>query len=155
MSIKNRIAEDIKRAMKAGEKDRLGVLRMLKAKIQEAEVNRRAREGADYELSDEETTQALSTYAKQRRDSIQAYTDAGRDELAAQEQAELAVVQYYLPQQLSEDDVRCIVADAVAATGASSPREMGAVMQAVMPQVKGRADGKLVNRLVRESLGDG
>lgn len=152
MSLKQRIVEDIKTAMKSGDRDRLGVLRMLKSRIQEAEVAGRAKQGPQYELSDDEVIQVCTSYAKQRRDSIEAYTQAGRTELAAREQAELRVVQDYLPGQLSEDELRKIVAEAVTKTGASSAREMGAVMKAVMPGVKGRADGKLVNRIVRELL---
>lgn len=152
MSIKQRLADDMKSALKAGEKDRLGVLRMLRSRIQEAEVAGRGKQGADYQLTDEEIVQALSTYAKQRRDSITAYREAGRDELASREEAELAIVRSYLPEQLSEEELKRLIGEAIAESGASSPAQMGAVMKAVMPRVQGRADGKLVNRLVRELL---
>ncbi len=153
MTIQERLAADMKDAMRARETDRLNVIRMLRSKIQESEVAIRSKRGVDAKLSEEEAVGAISAYAKQRRDSIAAYTEAGREDLAAKEQAELALITCYLPEQLSEDDVRKIVADAVAESGASSPKEMGAVMQLVMPKVKGRADGKLVNRIVREALG--
>ena len=152
MSITQRIVEDMKTAMKAREKDRLGTLRMLKSKLQMAEVDLRAKKGRDYELEDEQALQALSSYAKQRRDSIESYEKAGRSDLAAKERIELEVVQEYLPAQLGEDDVREIVKQAIAEINASSPDDMGAVMKVVMPKVKGVADGKLVNQLVRDLL---
>ena len=153
-AIKQRIAEDIKAAMKAGDKDRLGTLRMVKSKLQMAEVDLRAKNGCAYELDDEQALQALSNYAKQRRDSIESYEKAERPDLAAKERVELEIVQEYLPAQLGEDDVREIVKQAIAEINASSPKDMGAVMKVVMPMVKGVADGKLVNQLVRELLQD-
>jgi len=152
MSISQRIVEDMKTAMKAGDKDRLGTLRMLKSKLQMAEVDLRAKKGLDYVLEDEQALGALSSYAKQRRDSIESYDKAGRPDLAAKERAELEIVQEYLPAQLGEDDVREIVKQAIAEVNASSPDDMGAVMKVVMPKVKGVADGKLVNQLVRDLL---
>jgi hypothetical protein len=152
MSLKQVIAEDLKTAMKLRAQDRVETLRMARARMLEAEVALRASMGRDYELSDEEAIKALAGYAKQRRDSIESYRQAGRDDLAAQEEAELAIIQEYLPRQLTEDDVRAIVAKAIAATGATSPRQMGQVMKAVMPQVQGAADGKLVSRIVNEML---
>ena len=152
MSIAQRISEDVKTAMKARATDRLGTLRMLKSKLQMAEVDLRAKKGRDYQLDDEQALQALSSYAKQRRDSIESFEKAGRPDLAAKERIELEVVQEYLPAQLGEDDVREIVKQAIAETNASSPDDMGAVMKVVMPKVKGVADGKLVNKLVRALL---
>jgi uncharacterized protein YqeY len=152
MSLKQVIAEDLKSAMKLRAQDRVEVLRMARARMLEAEVALRASMGRDYELSDEEAIKALAGYAKQRRDSIESYRQAGREDLAAKEEAELAIVQEYLPRQLSEDDVRAIVKQAIAATGATSARQMGQVMKAVMPQVQGAADGKLVSRIVNELL---
>jgi hypothetical protein len=152
MSISQRIVEDMKTAMKAGDKDRLGTLRMLKSKLQMAEVDLRGKKGLDYVLEDEHALGALSSYAKQRRDSIESYDKAGRPDLAAKERTELEIVQEYLPAQLGEDDVREIVKQAIAEVNASSPDDMGAVMKVVMPKVKGVADGKLVNQLVRDLL---
>jgi uncharacterized protein len=152
MSLKQVIAEDLKSAMKQRAQDRVEVLRMARARMLEAEVALRASMGRDYDLSDEEAIKALAGYAKQRRDSIESYRQAGREDLAAREEAELAIVQEYLPRQLSEDDVRAIVKQAIAATGATSARQMGQVMKAVMPQVQGAADGKLVSRIVNELL---
>lgn len=152
MSLMQVIAEDLKSAMKLRAQDRVEVLRMARARMLEAEVALRASMGRGYELSDEEAIKALAGYAKQRRDSIESYRQAGREDLAAKEEAELAIIQEYLPRQLSEDDVRAIVKQAIAATGATSARQMGQVMKAVMPQVQGAADGKLVSRIVNELL---
>ena len=153
MPIRQRIVEDLTAAMKSGAKERLGVLRMVKAKMQEAEVNLRGVKGRDYQLEDPEATQVLVSYAKQRRDSIESFRKAGREDLASQEESELAIVQEYLPRQMSPDEVRQVVREAIAAAGATSPREMGAVMKLVMPKVKGAADGKMVNQIVAELLG--
>ena len=153
MPIKQRIVEDLTAAMKSGAKERLGVLRMVKAKMLEAEVNLRGARGRDYQLEDPEATQVLASYAKQRRDSIDSFRKAGREDLASQEESELAIVQEYLPRQMPADEMRRIVREAIAASGATSPKEMGAVMKLVMPKVKGAADGKIVNQIVAELLG--
>ena len=153
MSVKDRISAELTEAMKSGDKVRLGVLRMLKTRLIEAEVQARAKNGADAPLGDADALEAIASYAKQRRDSIDSYEKAGRDDLAAQERAELAVIQGYLPSQLSRDEVVALVKEAVAASGATGPKDMGAVMKALMPKVKGLADGKMVNEVVREVLG--
>jgi len=155
MSVKDRISGELTLAMKAGDKVRLGVLRMLKARLIEAEVSARAKNGVDAPLGDTEALEAIASYAKQRRDSIDSYRQAGRDDLAAQEEAELAVIKTYLPAQLSRDEVIALVKEAAAASGATGPKDMGAVMKVLMPKVKGVADGKLVNEVVREVLGGG
>jgi uncharacterized protein YqeY len=152
MSLKKKIDEEMKRALKAGEKARVGCLRMVKSKLQEREVALRGEEGVDYSLTDEEALKAIAGYAKQRRDSIESYEKGGRDDLVERERAELAIVEEFLPQQLGEEEVRDLLRQAIEETGASSPREMGAVMKAVMPKTQGRADGKLVSKLAREML---
>jgi uncharacterized protein YqeY len=152
MSITGQISDQMKAAMKEGDKVRLGVLRMVRSRLQEAEVAARGKKGRDYTLTDDEAVQVIAGYAKQRRDSIESYRQGGRDDLAAQEEAELAVLQDYLPKQLSEEEIRGIVQEAITECNASSPKDMGAVMSKVMPQVKGAADGKLVNQVVRELL---
>jgi uncharacterized protein YqeY len=152
MPIQERITDQLKAAMKAGDKVHLGVLRMVRSRIQEKEVERRAKEGRDYKLTEEEVVQVIAAYAKQRRDSISSYREGGREDLAAREEAELALLQEYLPRQLSPEEISDIVQEAIAECNASSPKEMGAVMQKVMPRVKGAADGKVVNRIVRELL---
>jgi uncharacterized protein YqeY len=148
MSLKQRIEQDLKTALKAGDKQRLSCLRMVKSKIQEKQVELRGKEGFDAKLSDDDVMNVVSAYAKQRRDSIESYEQGGREDLAANERAELEIISAYLPQQMSEDEVAAIVDEAVSESGASAPKDMGAVMKLVMPKVKGRADGKLVNRIV-------
>ena len=125
---------------------------MLKAKIMEAEVDRRSKGGGDV-LGDQECLAVIAAYAKQRRDSIEAYRNGGREDLATKEESELAIIQQYLPAQKSEDEIRGIVAAAIAETGATSAKDMGAVMKIVMPKLKSEADGAVVNRIVRELLG--
>ena len=153
MSIRERIVADLTAAMKAKDPQRLGVIRMLKSRIMEAEVEQRSLRGLGFVLEDQECLAAIAAYAKQRRDSIEAYRQGGKEDLAKKEEAELAIIQQYLPAQLSEIEVRRIVAAAIAESGATSAKEMGAIMKIVMPKLKGAADGALVNRIVRETLG--
>lgn len=153
MSIRERIVADLTAAMKAKDAQRLGVIRMLKSRIMEAEVEQRGRKGPGYVLEDQECLAAIAAYAKQRRDSIEAYRHGGREDLATKEEAELTIIQQYLPAQLSEEEVRRIVAAAIAEVGATSAKEMGAIMKIVMPRLKGAADGTVVSRIVRETLG--
>jgi len=153
MSIKARLEADIKSAMKAGDRARLSCLRMLKSKILEREVELRAGREPGYSLSDEETVEVIAGYAKQRRDSIEGFERGGREAQACREREELEIVTGYLPEQLSEEQLRGIVQEAIAACGASSARQMGEVMKIVMPRVKGAADGKQVSRIARELLG--
>ncbi len=152
MSLKERVETEMKTALKSGDKTRLGVLRMLKSRILEAEVAARASKGRDHALGDPEIVEAIASYAKQRRDSIESFQKAGRADLVAREEVELAIVQEYLPRQLGEDEIRRIVSEAIAEAGARSPKEMGAVMKIVMARVKGAADGKRVQAIVRELL---
>jgi len=152
MTIKERIVADLTAAMKAKDTQRLGVVRMLKSRIMEAEVEQRARKGLEYVLEDQECLAVIATYAKQRRDSIEAFRKGGKEDLATKEEAELEIVQQYLPARLADDEVRRIVAAAIAEAGATSAKEMGAVMKIVMPKLKGEADGAVVNRIVRELL---
>lgn len=152
MSLRQRIEDDLKTALKQRDKERLGCLRMVKAKVQEKQVELRGKEGPDAKLSDEQVVQVVSAYAKQRRDSIESYEQGGREDLAAKERSELEMLTDYLPQQMSEAEVAQIVDAAVAESGATQPKDMGAVMKLVMPKVKGRADGKLINQLVKSRL---
>ena len=147
MSLKARIQDDMKAAMKAGDKARLGVIRLILAAIKQREVDERI------ELDDQQVLAVLDKMVKQRRDSIQQYRDAGREELAAAEEAEVAVIQEYLPEALSEAEIAAIVEQAIADTGASSMKEMGKVMGKVKPQVQGRADMGQVSALVKQKLG--
>jgi len=152
MAIRERVVADLTAAMKAKDTQRLGVVRMLKSRIMEAEVDQRARKGPDYVLADQDCLTVIATYAKQRRDSIEAFRKGGKEDLAAKEEAELAIIQEYLPAQMSEAEVRRIVAAAIAETGATSSKDMGAIMKIVMPKLKGEADAAVVNRIVRELL---
>lgn len=152
MSIKQQLNSDLTKALKARDAARVACLRMLKSKILEREVALRGEKGKDYQLEDADAQQVISTYAKQRRDSIDSFREAGREELAVKEEAELAIVAAYLPRQLDRQAIEAIVDEAIEESGATSPREMGQVMKLVMPRVKGVADGKLVNTVVREKL---
>ncbi len=152
MSLKDRINEDLTAAVKSGDAETRSVLRMVKARILEAEVELRTKKGRDYQLNDEEVVDVISRYAKQRHQSIDAYRQAEREDLATQEEAELRVLEPYLPQQLSEQELEAAVQAAVEKTGASGPKDFGLVMREVMSEVRGRADGKQVNELVRKLL---
>lgn len=146
MSLKEQLTVDMKEAMKAKQSERLGTIRQLRSAIKNKEIE------LGRELGDEDVISVISTQVKQRREAAQMYHDNERPELAEKEEAELAVLQGYLPAQLSEDEVREIVAAVIAEVGAESARDMGKVMPVVMAKTKGSADGKLVNQLVREML---
>jgi uncharacterized protein YqeY len=154
MSLKERITVDTKLAMKARDHEVVSALRMISAKVLEKEVELRREKGRDYKLNDEETIAVVSAYAKQRRQSIDSYREAGRDELVTKEQHELDIVQKYLPRQLSESEIQKIVEEAIQETSASGPQAMGQVMRTVMPKLKGAADGKTVNAIVKQKLSD-
>lgn len=146
MSIIDRIDTALKEALKAGNRDKATVLRGLKSDIKYRQIADRE------ELSDEKVLEVLTTAAKKRRESIEQFQKGGREELAKKEQSELEIISQYLPQQLSEDELRPMVADAVAESGAESPKDVSKVMKVLMPKIKGRADGKLVNKLASEIL---
>ena len=150
MSLIDQIGEDIKAAMKAKDKLRLETVRSVKKTLLEKVVEARAK-GRET-LSSEEELAALSQLAKQRRDSIAQYLDAGRPELAQKEQQELDILQEYLPAQLSEAEVGAIVDKIIAQVGATSPKDMGKVMGPAMKELKGKADGKLVQAAVKQRL---
>lgn len=132
--------------MKGGEKARLGVIRLITAAIKQREVDERI------ELDDEQVLIVLDKMVKQRRDSIKQYTDAGREDLAAIEEAEVEIIQAYLPAALSEDEIAAIVEAAIAQTGATSMADMGKVMGIVKPQVQGRGDMGAVSGIVKQKL---
>ncbi len=146
MSLTEQLQADMKTAMRDGDAHRRDTLRMVIAAVQNAAKEKRA------DLSDEEVLVVLSRQVKTRRESIKAYRDAGRDDLADKEQAEIDVLGPYLPEQMSEDEIRALVVEAIASTEASSARDMGRVMGQLMPKVRGRADGKLVSSIVNEEL---
>lgn len=149
MSLKDKITADITAAMKAKDAERLSVLRMAKAAL----MNEQNKKGADYELSDEETLRTLQSIVKQRKDSIAQYENAGRAELAEKEKSELLVLEVYLPQAASVEEIEKAVSEAISETGASSIKEMGAVMKAAQTKLAGKnADGKLVSETVKAKL---
>jgi uncharacterized protein YqeY len=152
MSLKQRLADDLKAAMKAGDRPRVDCLRMLRARILDHEVSLRPQRGPEHELGDGEATQVVAAYAKQRREAIAEFRNGRREDLASREEAELAIVQSYLPEPLDEAAIRALVRTAIADVAATSVRDLGAVMKRVLPAVQGRADGALVSRIVREAL---
>ena len=145
--LKQQITDAMKAAMKGGDKARLGVVRLMLAAIKQREVDERI------ELDDSQVLAVLDKMVKQRRDSIQQYGDAGRDDLATVEAAEIDVIQEFLPTALSETEISAIIEAAIAETGAESMRDMGKVMGIVKPQVQGRADVGQVSGLVKQKLG--
>ena len=144
--LKARITDDMKAAMRAGEKDRLGVIRLILAALKQREVDERI------ELDDAQVLGILEKMVKQRRDSIEQYTAANREDLVAVERAEVEVIQTYLPAPLSAAELDAIVAKAIADSGATSAREMGKVIGLVKPQVTGRADMGQVSELIKSRL---
>ena len=146
MTIIERIDKDTIEALKAGDKFKTTVLRGLKSDIKYAILDH------PDSFGDPETIKVLSSCAKKRRDSIEQFTNGNRPDLAEKEQKELAIIEAYLPAQLSEDKLREIVSAAITEVGATTPKDMGKIMKVVMPKVQGQADGKQVNKLVMEIL---
>ncbi|MEO2069035.1 MAG: GatB/YqeY domain-containing protein [Desulfurobacteriaceae bacterium] len=146
MGLKERLLADMKEALKSKDKVKLSTIRMINSLIKNAEIEKRG------ELTDEEIVKLLQKYAKQRREAIEMYEKGGRQDLVEKEKAELAVVESYLPKQMSEEEVKKLVEEAIKEVGATSPKDLGKVMQFVMPKVKGRADGSVVNKIARELL---
>lgn len=144
---KARLQQEMREALKAGEKLRLGALRMLAASVKNREVE------LGHELSDEELVEVATREVKRRKEAAEAFDGGGRPELAEKERQEQAVLETYLPAQLSEDEVSALIEEAVAATGASGPGDLGKVMGYVMGKARGRVEGGTVNRLVRARLG--
>ncbi|MFO7152222.1 MAG: GatB/YqeY domain-containing protein [Bacillota bacterium] len=146
MSIKEKLNEDLKRALKEGKKERLSVIRMAKAAIINEEKAR------IHELSDDEVVEVLSREVKKRKDAKEEYERLGRGDKAEELQREIEVLQEYLPQQLSEEELEKIIKETIEEIGAKDLKDLGMVMKAVLPKVKGRADGKAVNALVKKLL---
>jgi uncharacterized protein len=141
MTLADRVKQDLTSAMKAGEKDRVGTLRYVLSELQKA-----AKEGGADELA------VLRRERKRRQESATAFREGGRDDLAAAEEAESAVIEAYLPAELSDAELREIVRDAIVDTGATGPKDMGRVMRAAMDKAEGRADGRRVSALAQEAL---
>ncbi|MCG8362963.1 MAG: GatB/YqeY domain-containing protein [Pseudanabaenales cyanobacterium] len=150
MSLKDRISEEIKAAMKAKDKVRLETVRSIKKVILEKETTVRP-QGQDA-LTEAQEMEILVQLAKQRKDSIEQYRQAGRDDLAESEAQELAIIEEYLPQQLSDEEVEAIIDQLIVQVGAASPKDMGKVMGPAMKRLKGKADGAKVQALVKAKL---
>jgi uncharacterized protein len=146
VSLVEQLTQDMKNAMRNKEKTKLSTIRMVRSAIKKAEIDQKTT------LSDDDVMAIMLREIKQRKDAIREYTKAERDDLVAKEQEELEILQTYLPEPLSEAELRELVQQTITQLGASSKKEMGKVMGAVLSQVKGRADGKAVNQLVQELL---
>ena len=147
MSLKETLNNDIKTAMKAKDKETLAVLRMIKTAVQAAEIDKKE------ELNAEEELTILAREAKQRRESLAEFVKAGRDELVAKTEAEIEIVERYLPKQLSVEEVKEVIATVAEKIGATTQKEFGKLMGAVMQELKGKADGNVIKEQVRAHLG--
>lgn len=147
MTLKQQMTDDMQGAMRAGDTETRDALRMLLAAIKQAEVDQK-----QAALSDADVLAIVNKQAKQRRESITEYEKAGRTDLAAVEITELAIIERYLPQQMSRAEISALVAKVIADVGATGPKDKGKVMGPLMPQVKGKADGRIVNAVVTELL---
>ncbi|MFD0616311.1 MULTISPECIES: GatB/YqeY domain-containing protein [Paenibacillus] len=146
MNLSERLNEDMKQAMKSQDKFKLSTIRMVRSAIKNLEIDLKRT------LNDDEVLEILSREIKQRKDSLQEFIKAGRDDLAVNLKAEIEIIGQYLPVQLTEEEIKVIVQQTIQETGASSKADMGKVMSALMPKVKGRADGKIVNQAVSQFL---
>jgi uncharacterized protein len=146
MSLSNRLADDMKQAMKNKDKFKLSVIRMVRSSLQNESIK------LGSELSEDAELTILTREVKQRKDSLHEFESAGRDDLAEKLREELLILEEYLPEQLSDEELEVIVKETIAQVGASSKADMGKVMGAIMPKVKGKADGSQINRLVQQHL---
>jgi uncharacterized protein YqeY len=149
MSLLKRFDDDLKKALKTSERSKVSVIRMVKAAVKNAQIEK------GRELTDEEITSVLSTMAKQRRESIEQFTRGGRADLVHSEEQELSILQSYMPQQLSNEEIETMIHDAIRESSAMGAQDMGKVMRILMPRIKGVADGKYVNQRVKELLEPG
>jgi uncharacterized protein YqeY len=147
MGLRERLSEEMKLAMKARDELRLSAIRLIRSAVKNRDIDLKR------ELDDREIVDVVSTLCKQRRESIRMFGEAGRNDLVAKEEKELAVLLDFLPQQLERDEVGALVDRAITECGAQGSRDMGKVMKALMPHVSGRADGKMVSDMVKEKLG--
>ncbi len=147
MGLREKIDGDVKEALKSGAKDKLSTLRMLNAALKNKQIDKRR------PLSNDEVVETVRSLIKQRKDSIEQFAKGGRQDLVDKETAEAAVLEGYLPQQLSREEIESMVRDAIAQSGAQGSKDMGKVMKALIPAIGGRADGKLVSELVKHALG--
>ncbi|MGM0546686.1 MAG: GatB/YqeY domain-containing protein [Bacteroidota bacterium] len=150
MAIKDQIMADLKQAMKNKEKDKLRVLRSLKSKLLEREISER--KGGEAAISDEQAVEVLMKAAKQRKESIEQFEKGDRNDLAQSEKEELEIINSYLPEMLSEDEVRDLAREKIEEVGAKDMSDMGQVMGALMQELKGKAEGSIVSKVVKEEL---
>jgi len=146
MSLSERLSEDLKKALKSRDKETLSVIRMIRAAVKNKEIEKKS------SLGDEEINAVLMSLARQRKDSIEQFLKGNRHDLADKETRELSIIQSYLPQQLTEEELKKIIKDVIEEVGASGPGDMGKVMKSIMTKVKGQVDGKLVSDLVKKAL---
>lgn len=146
MKLQDKINEDLKNAMRNKDTETLSTLRMLSSAIKNKQI------ALQQDLTEEDILGVIASQAKQRKDSIEQYKTGGREELAQKEEAELKILNAYLPAQMSEEEIKTIVATTIEKINAVGPQDMGKVMQALMPQTKGKADGALVSKIVKEAL---
>lgn len=147
LSLRERLSDEMKQAMKARDELRLSTIRLIRSAVKNRDIELKR------ELNDQEIVEAIATLVKQRRESIRLFVDAGRQDLVDKEERELTVLLGFLPQQLNREEVAALVEKAIAESGAQGGKDMGKVMKALMPHVAGRADGKMVSDVVREKLG--
>jgi uncharacterized protein YqeY len=147
MGLREKIDADVKDALKSGAKDRLSTLRMLNAALKNKQIDKRR------PLTEEEVVETVRSLIKQRRDSVEQFAKGGRQDLVDKESAEIIVLETYLPQQLSREELEAMVRDVMTSTAAQGAKDMGKVMKALVPLIGGRADGKLVSELVKNALG--
>ena len=149
MSLLRRFDDDLRQALKASERSKVSVIRMVKAAVKNAQIEK------GRELTDEEIISVLSTMAKQRRESIEQFTRGSRADLVRNEEQELGILQSYMPQQLGNDEIERMIHDAIRESSAAGAQDMGKVMRILMPRIRGLADGKYVNQRVKELLESG
>lgn len=150
--MKGKINDDIKTALKSGDANKRLVLSLLQSAIKNKELQKRAKSGKEEELNDDEVLDVIASEVKKRKESIESYEKAGREELAQKERDELGVLMQYMPEQMSEEEIRTEAKKAIAETGAKEIKEMGKVLGALMPKMKGRADGQTVSRITKEEI---
>ncbi|MBI5198840.1 MAG: GatB/YqeY domain-containing protein [Nitrospirae bacterium] len=147
MSLKERLSSELKDSLKSGDRLKLSTIRLIMASLKNREIEKRG------SLSEEEIIDLLVSLSKQRKESIEEFKKGGRQDLVDKETEELKIIESYLPQQLTPEEIKKIIGETITETGASGPKDIGKVMKVLMPKVKGRVDGKLVNEMVKELLG--
>lgn len=149
MTLQQRLTDEMKEAMRTGDADRLSVIRLLRANIKNKEIDK----GKGQQLTEEEILQVISTAVKQRKESIEQFERGGRQDLVDKEKKEVTILQSFLPQQISDEELRIKIKEAIAQSGATDAKDMGKVMKLVVPQLVGRAEGSKISQMVRECLG--